>query len=502
MEHAVAYLRVSTEEQSLDRQYEEVKVFAESKNLKLVKIFEDKISGSKTKASDRKGFNLMEKHLNKNADIKHILVLEISRLGRKNYDIQTVIEKYIELGVNIHIKDLGQSTLDEKGNRNLASELIISMLGIMAGNESRLLSDRIKSGKMSRARQNKGFNSKIIGYKKGEDETPIIDEEQAPLIRRIFELACQDMGMRSISSVIQSEFGQKFAMGTLGGIIKNTFHKGERKYNDLILEVPAIVSPEIWDKANKLIQSRSKYARRTIVNPNIVQGKISCGECGNILHQKVIPDARLNQFICSNDDCKNSINRPWLFTMVKLAVEEHGKQTRDKHAIENYKNKISSNKDIINLNKLEIKKREKKLSKIRLMYVDDEFTKEEYQELTKDVKDEIKSLTTRINTLNDEITAYKNALTNPIEHFSNDYTVLKDEIKDIVHKVEIYKDRVTINLFGHRIYDLQKPNSSKLGWMSRKIKEGIEIKLELPLRKPISDEQVELMKDDYIRNLK
>ncbi|PNW28945.1 recombinase family protein [Formosa algae] len=325
MDKAVAYLRVSTEDQSLNRQYEDIRKFAEVKNLNLIKIFDDKISGSKTNSFNRKGFINMEKFLDKNDDIKHILVLEISRLGRKNYDIQTVIEKYVNKEINIHIKDLGQSTLDENGKRSFTSDLIISMLGVMAANESRLLSDRIKSGKMSRARNNKAFNSKIIGYKKGEDDTPIIDEEQAPTIRRIFELASQGVGMRNISTIIESEFDKKFAIGTLGGIIKNTFHKGERKYNDLILEVPAIVPEEIWQKANDEIASRNKFTSGTKVHVNILSGKIYCS-CGNIMHQKVLPTSRLDIFICKDEKCKNSINRTWLFSMVRLAVEKHAQK--------------------------------------------------------------------------------------------------------------------------------------------------------------------------------
>jgi DNA invertase Pin-like site-specific DNA recombinase len=333
---AVAYLRVSTQEQSLERQYEEIEKLASDKKLTLVKIFEDKISGSKTKAGDRIGFKKMETYIKLNDDVKNILVLEISRLGRKNNDIQNVVEKWTEKGINLHIKDLNISTFDETGQRSFGSELMISLLGVMSSNEGRLLGTRISSGKMSRARKNLAFGGKIIGYKKGEDGTPIIDEIEAPIIKKIFEFASKDLGMRNVSTMIESEFGRKIAIGTLSGIVRNSFHKGLRKYNDLELAVPAIVSEELWQMANDSINNRSKFGSRTNVNTNIIYGKINC-ECGNVMHQKVIPQGRIDSFVCKDEKCKNSINRPWLFRMVRRIVERHAQKTKDEQVREKFK---------------------------------------------------------------------------------------------------------------------------------------------------------------------
>ncbi len=499
---AVAYLRVSTEEQSLERQYDDIKKFAESKHLNLVEIFEDKISGSKTKTDERDGFIKMEKFINSNSSIKHILVLEISRLGRKNYDIQTVIEKYIQKGINIHIKDLGQSTLDENGQRDFKSDLIISMLGVMAANESRLLSDRIKSGKMARAKKNQVFGGKIIGYKKGENGTPIIDEEQAPMIKKIFELASQGLGMRNVSAMIETEFNKKIPIGTLSGIIRNSFHKGERRYNELVLEVPSIVTKELWQKANDSIDGRQKFGSRTKVNTNIIHGKINCGECGNVMHQKVIPQGRIDTFVCKNDDCRNAINRPWLFRMIRLAVEKHAQKTKDKQVREDYKLKITSNNALIKSNLNEIEKLNNRRIKARTMYIDeDDFSKDDFEKIRDEAVQGIEKIEKINNRLNEEVNSYENALNTDIEHFSQDLEIFKEEIKEIIHEVIIHKDEVHINIFGSRVYELYKPNSATLGWRAKRIAKGLPVKKEvLPLRHPIDDEDLEIMKNKELNN--
>ncbi|GAA3734228.1 recombinase family protein [Flavobacterium ginsengisoli] len=496
---AVAYLRVSTQEQSLERQYEDIKEFASKKNLALVKIFEDKISATKTKTDERVGFNEMKKYLQMNEGVQNILVLEISRLGRKNNDIQNVVEEYIQKGINIHIKDLNISTLDDNGKRSFASEMMISLLGVMSSNETRILGSRISSGKMSRARKNLAFGGKIIGYKKGEDGTPMINEAEAPMIEKIFELASKDLGMRNISALIESEFGWKIAIGTLSGIIRNSFHKGERKYIDLELSVPAIVSKELWQKANDSINNRNKFASRTNVNPNIVQGKIKCA-CGNVMHQKVIPQGRIDCFICKDEKCKNSINRPWLFRMIRRIVERHAEKTKDEKVRENFKLQISSNKVKIDLNNKEIERLENRLRRARDLYIDLELTKEEYNETKSETSVKIEQYNHINKKLKESILSSENALKTDIKHFNEDLELFKNEIKDVINSVIVDKEDVAIDIYGWSVYYLDKPNPIKLGWEARKPLNERYINEKLPLRHPISNDDLEMMINDYISN--
>ncbi len=494
---AVAYLRVSTQEQSLERQYEEIKEFAFKKNLVLAKIFEDKISGTKTKTYQRDGFNQMKKYIELNEDVKHILFIELSRIGRKNNDIQNVVEEYTEKGINIHIKDLNISTLDEEGKISLASEMMISLLGVMSHNEGRLLGSRISSGKMSRARKNLAFGGKIIGYKKGENGTPMIDDKESPMIEKIFEFTSKGLGMRNVSAMIESEFGIKIAIGTLSGIIRNSFHKGERKYLNLELDVPAIVSKELWQKANDSINNRSKFGSRINVNTNILHGKIYC-ECGNVMHQKVIPKGRLDVFICKDEKCKNSINRPWLFRMVRKVVERHAQKTRDQQVRENLNIQIATYKAKIDLNNKTIEKLKNRQKKARDLYLDSEYTKEEYNEIKIESIIKIEESINTNNKLHEVINATENALKTDIKHFSDDLELFKVEIKDIISHVIIKKEIVLINIFGWREYELYKPNSTKLGFEARKPLNERYLNEELPLRFPIDDENIEMMIDDFL----
>ncbi|SHI99710.1 Site-specific DNA recombinase [Arenibacter nanhaiticus] len=498
MRKAVAYLRVSSEEQNLQRQREDIAEFATSKNLKLVRVFEDTVSGSKTDAEQREGFIQLEKYLEDNKDITDILVLEISRLGRKNRDILNVVEKYAEQGICIHFKDLGISTLEPNGSRSIASEMLISLFGIMVANESRLLSSRIKSGKLSSAKKNKAFGGKIIGFKKGKDGTPIIDNDEAPIIKKIFELCASGLGMRSISAMIETEFDRKLHMSTLGGIIRNPFHKGERVYMDLTLEVEPIVSKELWQKANDSMNSRSKFGTKTKVHTNVVEGRIKC-HCGNPMYQRVIESGRLNLYICKDPKCKNSINRPWLFRMVKKVVERHAKKQKDEQYKKDIDLQITSLEAQIQLNNREEKKLTERKSKAMDLYMDGDFSKEEWETKRSEIEGRYQIIKADNSKLKEYIELLRNDRKSEIKHFSDDLEEFKIEIKDVVNYVEVDKNSVIINVFGRWSYDLEKPNPSKLGWESKKPESERYKNEELPLRFPIEDDDIDMMVDDYLK---
>ena len=100
---AIAYLRVSSEEQDLERQYQDIKRFAKSKDLELIKIFTEKISATRKSVEERIGFNDAQRYLKSNSNIRNLLVLEVSRLGRRNVDILNIIERLYEMKINVHI---------------------------------------------------------------------------------------------------------------------------------------------------------------------------------------------------------------------------------------------------------------------------------------------------------------------------------------------------------------------------------------------------------------
>ena len=84
----IGYARVSTEQQSLNRQIDRLQ------EAHCERIFSDKMSGTK---KDRPELSMM---MNTIREGDTIIVCELSRLSRKVKDIFDIVEKIRELGAN------------------------------------------------------------------------------------------------------------------------------------------------------------------------------------------------------------------------------------------------------------------------------------------------------------------------------------------------------------------------------------------------------------------
>lgn len=137
-------VRVSTTKQETDRQVTELRKYAKSKNYEVVEVCEETISGA-ADADCRHGLHRTEE-LARSGQIKKVLVLEVSRLARRNSIAHQYIETLEEFGVSLYWHSQSIETLLPNGKRNPAASIMFSLLAEMARAERETLSERIKSG--------------------------------------------------------------------------------------------------------------------------------------------------------------------------------------------------------------------------------------------------------------------------------------------------------------------------------------------------------------------
>ena len=142
--NCIIYSRVSTEDQDNQRQIQELTEYCTYKKYKLLGTFEEKVSGA-SKAADRIEFGKMLKFINEH-EVHHVLVWELSRLGRKMVDVINTIEFFTERKINIYSKKEGVNTLNEKGEKELITNLLIGILSSFSEMERETIKLRSKSG--------------------------------------------------------------------------------------------------------------------------------------------------------------------------------------------------------------------------------------------------------------------------------------------------------------------------------------------------------------------
>ncbi|MEO9295251.1 MAG: recombinase family protein [Nitrososphaera sp.] len=147
MKYAFAYLRVSTEEQTVQNQKLALEKWAKDNNFQILDFFEDSAVSGRVPATQRRGFRDML-DLVKMAQIDAVLVYELSRVGRTFWDTLDaikVIEQYAPL-ISCSPRESFLQTTEPS-----VRKLMIGILTWVAEREREMLVQRTKDG-MERAR--------------------------------------------------------------------------------------------------------------------------------------------------------------------------------------------------------------------------------------------------------------------------------------------------------------------------------------------------------------
>lgn len=129
-----AYIRVSTEKQTIENQRHEIKRFAISKKLSINKWFEETISS--TKKMEERTFSTI---LNKLKADDILIISEISRMGRNLMQIMSVLHLCMEKKAKVYAIKEGYELGD-----NINSKVLAFAFGLSAEIERNLISQRTK----------------------------------------------------------------------------------------------------------------------------------------------------------------------------------------------------------------------------------------------------------------------------------------------------------------------------------------------------------------------
>ena len=312
------YARVSTDQDeqinSLENQVQYYTELIQSRpNWRFVPGYVDEgISGGSTKKRDN--FNRMIRDA-KAGVFDFIITKEISRFSRSTLDSIRYTQELLDYNVGVFFQNDNINTLDTD------SEFRLVIMAGVAQDEIRKLSERLKFGFRQAIKNGHVLgNDKLYGYDK-KDCVLTVNEEEAEIIRIIFDLyGNQRLGTRTISKRLMelgytSREGNAFNTLTIRHILENPKYKGwycgnksqsvdyRTKRNVLLDEsewvtypdpsIPAIVSEELWNRANALYRRRREEMKShssglSFHNRYPYSTKIYCEEHGTTFHRQVI----------------------------------------------------------------------------------------------------------------------------------------------------------------------------------------------------------------------
>ena len=316
------YARVSTDQdEQLNSLENQVQYYTEliksKKNWTFVPGYIDEgISGTSTRKRD--DFNRMIRDA-KAGLFDFIITKEISRFSRSTLDSIKYTQELLEHNVGVFFQNDNINTLDTD------SEFRLVIMAGVAQDEVRKLSERLKFGFRQAIKNGHVLgNDKLYGYDK-KDCVLTINEEEAKIVRIIFDLyANHRYGTRKISQELlkmgyTSREGNAFNVLTIRHMLENPKYKGwycgnktqnidYRTKKKAFLDesewvmypdpdIPAIVSEELWDRANALYKERrnemmTHSSGASYHNRYPYSTKIICEEHGTTFHRQVLTSAK------------------------------------------------------------------------------------------------------------------------------------------------------------------------------------------------------------------
>jgi len=321
-----AYCRVSSDSEdqlnsfmAQTRYYSQV--FEDSETEELIDIYADEgITG--TREDKRDEFQRMLKDCRR-GKIDRIYTKSISRFARNTRDCLKNVRELKSLGIMIYFEKENIDTA------NMTDEMMITIMGGLAQEESTSISQNMRWSIQKRMQNGTYKNATPpFGFKK-ENGMLIEDEDQATIVRRMFEWYINGYGLQAIAnklnsmnvpsskqSVLWKADNVKYVLKNeryIGNAVyqqsyvtENLLHIKKRNYGEkqkyYAKDVnPSIVDKDIFHKVQTLLLSRH---RDFVSNEYALSRKIRCAKCGATYKRKNCK--RDVYWVCRNHDVNAS----------------------------------------------------------------------------------------------------------------------------------------------------------------------------------------------------
>ena len=342
------YFRLSQEDErqgesvSIDNQRSMLRKYAEEHGFEIHdEYIDDGVSGTTFDRPDVQ--RLLDDA--KTGIINTIIVKDLSRFGRNYIEVGQYVD-YVFPAFGIRFIAI-QDNVDTENRDSNAMEMM-PIMNIFNEWHAANTSKKIRAVKKAHAKEGIYTAKKAAyGYKIGTDKkrTPVIDEETAPIVRRIFEMYASGMSPLKISETLNLEgvmspvvyaytnLGQKPRPNGMGLWLASTvremlnniiyighmaqlrwtslsyknhkrFRRDESEWAIVYNTHEPIISQELWNRCQERKKSVAKGRRTKVGYTHPLSGFLFCADCGNKMKLSTIisrsTGKRLYRFDCGH----------------------------------------------------------------------------------------------------------------------------------------------------------------------------------------------------------
>lgn len=265
-----AYCRVSTDKETQDGSYELQESYFRDlieadPTMELVGIYGDK-GRSGLNVTGRPGLQQLMEDC-RAGKIQLIMTKSISRFARNMAECAEMVRELSRLSVKIIFEEQNLDSTDEK------TALILSIFAALAEEESHSISQHAILAHEQYTLEGRPFGVIAFGYKNGGNNNWIVNEEQAPLVKKAFEMAAEGKTYAEIRGTLKKMDGGKWSTQRLKRMLTHVAYKGDYYSHATVCVVPGkqvenkgfrdryyieehhdpIVSRELFDRVQEIV---------------------------------------------------------------------------------------------------------------------------------------------------------------------------------------------------------------------------------------------------------
>lgn len=443
MKKCILLSRVSTQQQTLEQQTNELLRFAKNRGYSdmCIIVIEDKESAIKLDEEHRKGLIKMKEYIAGDKDVNCVICYEISRISRQQKVLFSIRDYLKERKIQLIILKPYMELLDDKGEITPTANIVFSLFSTLSENEMMLKTERMQRGRKQKKSEGKYGGGKILfGYKIGENNMIEIDEKDSATVKKVFNLYENGMSGGSIAKEMMERgwIRSKNISSALTLVNRMLNNKRYIGINDgFDTQYPAILTAEQFYKCREMT---NQYIKRGYTNISFIyysQGLIKSKENGRVLSP--CKTTCVYGMYDPNTKKHMTISMNVADSLVWQAVKQHKlenanvdiKQLRGEmtHRLRIYRQKIRTEED-------EIKNLSKQIERVEKRIIEGKMEEYRGDKMISDIQNEIIRLSEFIDKWKYETESLKEELRNATEsNLKRDYSKIKDdsEIANIIH---------------------------------------------------------------------
>jgi len=308
--NAIAFYRVSTGIQDLDRQKQDVEKHCANYGYHIIKSFEETISGL-TKVKNRpKLIEMLNFAKDKKNNIGCLVISELSRLGR-NSEILSTIDTLTNLEINLCSLKEQMNTFNADGSVNTTAGLMVGLLSAVNQYEVDTMKYRIISGMKASALKGNVHGGPWLPYgyirsKNVKDKKYHIDKAESEMVKYVYDLYLQGNGTMKIKGILNrkgypTRKGVLWSESTVHRILTNNIYCGKKEYKGEFINLPElrIIDEDDFNLVQDRLRSNySKIGNNTKFDYKIERGKIICGVCRKTFYPHKRSNGKDNSYKC------------------------------------------------------------------------------------------------------------------------------------------------------------------------------------------------------------